>query len=145
MLDEIEIDETPEPKKKKRSEPPPPSPDSPKSFSSSELDAAQSRIWPPGVAYDRVHYLGDLDMLQFLSKKIALDGRFPKKWNGNYIRKYGEHILLENDVGKPDETGNKIPNFRLLKMMPKPPMDIHRYIFDVAGVDQYTSTRLLKM
>lgn len=60
-----------------------------------ELDALHSRQYPPGVRYDSVKYLGDLDNFLFFSNKLRLhDNNKGLKWKGHYLRRVG------NDIGK---------------------------------------------
>lgn len=60
-----------------------------------DLDALHSRQYPPGVHYDSVKYLGDLDNFLFFSNKLRLhDNNKGLKWKGHYLRRVG------NDIGK---------------------------------------------
>lgn len=63
-----------------------------------ELDALHSRQYPPGVRYDSVKYLGDLDNFLFFSNKLRLhDNNKGLKWKGHYLRRVG------NDIGKEEK------------------------------------------
>lgn len=103
-----------------------------------EYGVLDPRQWPSGVAYDSIHYLGDLSTLQFFSNKIDEQGTF----QGHKIRKIGGNVVLVADPGKPGPS--KIPVFQLPEDMHSGE-DIHKYIYTVTGVDRYTAVRLLKM
>ncbi|CAO3617731.1 unnamed protein product [Cunninghamella echinulata] len=108
-----------------------------------DLDNLQIRQWPPGIAYDSIYYLGDTAELQFLSEKIKLDDN--STWKGHRIKKFGDRIVLvDSSVDEKNISGNKIPHLQWKSVAPKL-HDIHGYIYAVTGVDQYTSTRLLKI
>ncbi|KAF7731733.1 Transcriptional activator of fatty acid utilization [Apophysomyces ossiformis] len=107
-----------------------------------ELDSLHSRPWPPGTSYDNIYYLGDLESLQFFSHKIDLTK--DRKWKGHYIRKFGDKVVLVADDKPSTQNKSKIPHFQWMDMT-RQIKGIHQYIYSVTGVDQYTSTRLLKI
>ena len=96
---------------------------------------------PQGASSDRVQYLGDMSTLQFLSKKIHLDGSndIELLWKGRRIRKFGNQVVLVKDDGD--------------KTSPYPPLlpglfqqtGIRQWIYSVSGADQYTTDRLLRV
>ncbi|KAI8089729.1 fungal-specific transcription factor domain-containing protein [Halteromyces radiatus] len=107
------------------------------------LDSLQSRQWPPGTTYDSIYYLGEMAELQFLSGKIKLDDN--SKWKGHRIKRFGDKIVLVADgVNEQNLSGIKIPHFEWNNVAPNA-LGIHGYIYNVTGVDQHTSTRLLKI
>ncbi|KAI7892739.1 fungal-specific transcription factor domain-containing protein [Mucor mucedo] len=103
-----------------------------------EYGVLDPRQWPSGVAYDSIHYLGDLSTLQFFSNKIDEQGTF----QGHKIKKIGGNVVLVADPGEPGPS--KIPVFHLPEDMHSGE-DIHKYIYTVTGVDRYTAVRLLKI
>ena len=113
------------------------------------IDALHSRQWPSGARYNDIIYLGDMDSFQLFSKKLRLNK--DDKWKGHFIRKYGDTVVLVADDQGPQPQESKIPKFKrkwdnntcipsVLSIR-----GIHQYIYLITGLDQYTSTRLLRM
>ncbi|KAI7889502.1 fungal-specific transcription factor domain-containing protein [Mucor mucedo] len=104
-----------------------------------EYGVLDPRQWSSGVAYDSIHYLGDLSTLQFFSNKIDEQGTF----QGHKIKKIGGNVVLVADPGEPGPS--KIPVFHLPEDMHSGE-DIHKYIYTtVTEVDRYTAVRLFKI
>lgn len=108
-----------------------------------EYAVLDPRNWPSGVTYDSIHYLGDLSALQFLSRKLNTCDQ--QKWQQHYIKKFGDDIVLVADPGRSNPTSSKVPDFQWPESIHSKQEDIHKYIYTVTGLDQYTSVRLLKM
>ncbi|OAD08807.1 fungal-specific transcription factor [Mucor lusitanicus CBS 277.49] len=108
-----------------------------------EYAVLDPRNWPSGVAYDSIHYLGDLSALQFLSGKINTCDQ--QKWQQHSIKRFGHDIVLVADPGRSNPTSSKIPNFQWPEDIHSKEEDIHKYIYTVTGLDRYTSVRLLKI
>ncbi|KAI9488053.1 fungal-specific transcription factor domain-containing protein [Zychaea mexicana] len=108
------------------------------------IDALHSRIWPPGARYNDIIYLGDMDSFQLFSKKLRLNK--DDKWKGHFIRKYGDTVVLVSDDSGARKPDSKIPKFKWKWNTFAPSLrGIHQYIYLITGLDQYTSTRLLKI
>jgi hypothetical protein len=108
-----------------------------------EYAVLDPRNWPSGVAYDSIHYLGDLSALQFLSKKLNTCNQ--QKWQKHLIKKFGDDIVLVADTGPSNPKSSKIPDFQWPEDIHSSEEDIHKYIYTVTGIDRYTTVRLLKM
>ncbi|KAI8148412.1 fungal-specific transcription factor domain-containing protein [Fennellomyces sp. T-0311] len=110
------------------------------------IDALHSRLWPPGARYNDIIYLGDMDTFQIFSKKLRLKDDGTNKWKGHFIRKYGDTVVLVADEANAGKTDTKIPKFKWKWNTFVPSLrGIHQYVYLVTGLDQYTSTRLLKI
>ncbi|GAN05102.1 hypothetical protein MAM1_0082c04571 [Mucor ambiguus] len=105
-----------------------------------EYAVLDPRNWPSGVAYDSIHYLGDLSALQFLSRRINTCDQ--QKWQQHRIKKFGDDIVLVADPGLSNPTSSKIPDFQWPEDIHSKEEDIHTYIYTVTGLDRYTSVRL---
>ncbi|KAI9471893.1 MAG: fungal-specific transcription factor domain-containing protein [Benjaminiella poitrasii] len=112
-----------------------------------EYGVLDPRNWPPGVPYDSIYYLGDLSSLQFFSEKLRLPTN--QRLQGHFIKKFGEDVVLVADTTTNDNETNskasKIPEFQWPKDIHLKDEDIHKYIYAVTGLDQYTTVRLLKI
>lgn len=108
-----------------------------------EYGVLDPRAWPSGVSYDNVHYLGDLSTLQFFSTK--LDYNPNKQWQGHQIKKFGDDVVLVADSGLANSKSSKIPIFQWPENIHDSGENIHKYIYTITGIDQYTAVRLLKM
>ncbi|KAI9243404.1 fungal-specific transcription factor domain-containing protein [Phascolomyces articulosus] len=108
------------------------------------IDALHSRMWPSGARYNDIIYLGDMDSFQLFSKKLRLNK--DDKWKGHFIRKYGDTVVLVADDIGPQPQDSKIPKFKWKWNTFAPSLrGIHQYIYLITGLDQYTSTRLLRI
>ncbi|KAI8072175.1 fungal-specific transcription factor domain-containing protein [Gilbertella persicaria] len=107
-----------------------------------EYGVLDPRQWPEGVTYDSIHYLGDSATLQFFSNKLNLSDN--KQWQGHTIKRFGDGIVLAAEV-KNEKPRSKIPVFQWPKNIHAAGEDIHKYIYTVTGLDQYTTVRLLKI
>jgi hypothetical protein len=110
-----------------------------------EFDVYDSIQWPAGISYDHVRYLGDLSSFQFISKK--LDNSDGYRWHGHTIKRFGEDIVLVADPQEASDgvPSSKIPEFEWPEDIHPRGENIHKYIYSVTGLDQYTAIRLLKM
>ncbi|KAI8882106.1 hypothetical protein K501DRAFT_324166 [Backusella circina FSU 941] len=108
-----------------------------------EFDVYDSIQWPAGISYDHVRYLGDLSSFQFFSKRLVDEHR----WHGHTIKRFGEDVVLVADpqVASEGVPSSKIPEFEWPEDIHPRGESIHKYIYSVTGLDQYTALRLLKI
>ncbi|KAG1143773.1 hypothetical protein G6F37_010545 [Rhizopus arrhizus] len=101
---------------------------------------------PPGIKQEPVQYLGELSPFQLLSNKI--DFSTEKRWGNHTVKKFGEDSVLVYDAEPKiavDQKRQMIPLIEWPEDIHPVCENIHRYIYSVAGIDKYTTVRLLKI